>query len=250
MLTGKTEILDHWKRHFDSLLNRDTEVAATALNALSPLPIQQNMDDTPGHEEIETAIKSLKTGKSAGPYGLAAEFYQRGGSVLVEEVTKVIHCIWDTEVIPNELKDADIIPIFKRKGDKADCTNWRGISLLSIAGKVLSRILLNRQIKLIAEDILPESQCGIREGRSTTDMVFTLRQLQEKSREQQKPLYMVFIDLTKAFDSVNHEALWQVLGRLGCPSKFVNLINQLHEGMSARVIYGGEKSEGFMCKLE
>ena len=98
----------------------------------------------------------------------------------MEEVTKVIHCIWDTEVIPNELKDANIIPIFKREGDKADCTNWRGISLMSIAGKVLSRILLNRLIKSIAEDILPESQCGFCEERSTTDMAFTLRQLQEK----------------------------------------------------------------------
>ena len=69
--------------------------------------------------------------------------------------------------------------------------------------------------------------------------------LQEKSREQQKPLSKVFIDLTKAFDSVNREVLWQVLGRFGCPSKFVNLIKQLHERMSARVIYGGEKLEGF-----
>ncbi len=70
-------------------------------------------------------------------------------SVFVEQVTKVIHCIWDTELIANELKNADIIPIFKRNGDKADCTNWRGISVLSIAGKVLSRILLNRLIESI-----------------------------------------------------------------------------------------------------
>ena len=98
----------------------------------------------------------------------------------MEEVTKVVHCILDTEVIPKELKDADIIAIFKRERDKADCTNWRGISLLSIAGKVLSRILQNRLIKSISEDILPESQCGFREGRSTTDMVFTPRQLTGK----------------------------------------------------------------------
>ena len=53
LLTGKSEILDCWKQHFDSLLNRDTEVAATALNVLSPLLIQQNTDDTLVHEEIE-----------------------------------------------------------------------------------------------------------------------------------------------------------------------------------------------------
>ena len=56
------------------------------------------MDDTPGHKEMEIAIKITKTGKSAGPDGLAADFYQRRGSVFVEDVTKVIHCIWDSNL--------------------------------------------------------------------------------------------------------------------------------------------------------
>ena len=60
---------------------------------------------------------------------------------------------------------------------------------------------------------------------------------------------MVFMDLTKAFDSVNREALWQILERLGCSSKFVNLIKQLHEGMSARVMVGKNQRD-FICKLE
>ncbi len=63
----------------------------------------------------------------------------------------------------------------KEKVIKETVQNWLGISLSSIAGKVLSRILLNGLIKSIAEDILPESQCGFRKGKSTTDMVFTLR---------------------------------------------------------------------------
>ncbi|XP_064091612.1 uncharacterized protein LOC135205178 [Macrobrachium nipponense] len=77
-----------------------------------------------------------------------------------------------------------------------------GIALLSVAGKVLARILTTRLTPL-AEKILPESQCGFRPARGTTDMVFSARQLQEKCREQPKPLTMGFIDLTKAFDSMN-----------------------------------------------
>ena len=245
LLTSKTEILDRWKRHFASLLNRDTTIAPSFLDALPQQPLHQDMEEIPTHDEIDCAIKSLKLGKAAGPDGLAAEFYQRGGDVFFEEVVKVIHCIWDTEEIPQEIKNATIVTIFKRKGDKTDCGNWRGISLLSIAGKVISRILLNRLVDAIAEEILPESQCGFRRGRGTTDMVFTLRQIQEKSREQQKPLYMVFIDLTKAFDSVNRDALWKVLQKMGCPPKFVSLVKQLHEGMTAEIVSEGEKSETF-----
>jgi len=96
-----------------------------------------------------------------------------------------------------------IIPIFK-KGSRKDCGNYRGISLLSIAGKMLSRILLNRINMHVAPVVLPESQCdcGFRSSRGTMDMIFCLRQTQEECIEQSMPLYAVFIDFTKAFDTV------------------------------------------------
>jgi len=108
-----------------------------------------------------------------------------------------------------------------------DCNNYRGISLLSIAGKILARILLNGLIATVSEDNLPESQCDFRPYRSTVDMIFTVRQVQEKCREQNMNLYAVFVDLTKAFDTVNRDALWVVLKKLGCPQKFNNLIRLL-----------------------
>ena len=116
-----------------------------------------------------------------------------------------------------------IVHIYKRKGDRACCDNHRGISLLSIAGKVLARVLLNRLNDHVHSNcIIPESQCGFRAERGTMDMIFTVRQVQEECREQHQNLYMVFIDLTKAFDSVNRQGLWQVLRKIGCPEKFVN----------------------------
>ena len=82
----------------------------------------------------------------------------------------------------------------------SDCNSYRGISLLAIAGKVFARVVLPRTQKL-AERVYPESQCGLRSKRSTTDMIFSVRQLQEKYNEQNMPLYIAFIDLTKAFES-------------------------------------------------
>jgi len=121
--------------------------------------------------------------------------------------------------VPQDFKDASIIHLYKRKGDHACCDNHRGIS---VAGKVLAKVLLNRLTQHVDElGILRESQCGFRTGRGTTEMIFSARQLQEKCLEQYKDLYLIFINLTKAFDSVNRSGLWAVLSRVGCPDKFV-----------------------------
>ena len=97
--------------------------------------------------------------------------------------------------------------LYKNKGDLSSCDNHRGISLLSIAGKILARIMLNRITKHILDDVVSESQCGFRKQRGMVDMVFAIRQLQEKCVEQHQDLHLLFIDLTKAFDSVNRAAL-------------------------------------------
>ena len=95
-----------------------------------------------------------------------------------------------------------IVSLYKNKGEKTDCSNYQGITLLSIAGKILAHVLLNNLILTIAQENMPESQCGF------IDMhIFVLRQIQEKYREQYVGLNAAFIDLTKAFDTVNHDGL-------------------------------------------
>ena len=105
--------------------------------------------------------------------------------------------------------------------------NYRGISLRSIVGKVFDRVILIRLQKL-AERNYPESQCGFRVERSTIDMIFSLRQLQEKCREYHMSLYIAFIDLTKAFDLVSRDGLFKVLPKIGCPSKLQSMIESFH----------------------
>ena len=121
----------------------------------------------------------------------------------------------------------------------------RGISLLSIAGKILARILLNRLTHHLKSDHLPESQCGFRKNRGTLDMIFAARQLQEKCREQQSCLYSTYVDLTKAFDTVSRDGLWRIMAKFGCPPRFISMVRQFHVGMQARVRDNGAVSESF-----
>ena len=133
---------------------------------------------------------------------------------------------------------------YKNKGERSDCNNYRGISLLSIVGKVFAQVILVRLEKL-AEHVYPESQCGFRAERSTIDMIFSLRQLQEKCRELQMPLYVAFIDLTKAFDLVSREGLFKILPKIGCPPKLQSLLESFHSNMQGTVQFNGSTSEPF-----
>ena len=127
----------------------------------------------------EREREQLKNGNAAGVDGIPPEVWKEEISKLHSKLHEILFC-WEQGKLPCDLCDAIIITL--NKGEKSDCSNYRGITLLSIAGKILARLLLNRLVPTIAEDHLPETQCGFRANRGTTDIVFILRQLQEKRR--------------------------------------------------------------------
>ena len=86
-----------------------------------------------------------------------------------------------------------------------------------------------------AKGLLAEEQCGFRPDRSTTDMMFVLRRLQEVARKARVSLYMCFVDIQKAYDTVDRTLLWQVLTCIGVPPQMITVIRQFHDGMRACV---------------
>lgn len=244
LLKDNEAINIRWREHFQELLNRDSTADLAVIDLIPQRPTRENMGEAPTITEVQDAIRSLRNNKAPGPDGIPAEILKEGGPGLLKHLHALLLKIWHKEELPSELRDALIVVIFK-KGDKAVCGNYRGISLLSTTGKVLARILVNRLLPL-SEEILPESQCGFRPSRGTTDMIFTVRQLQEKCLEQKQPLYMAFIDLTKAFDMVDRLALWQILSRHGCPPKYIRVLRLLHDDMFATVLNNsGSESKPF-----
>jgi sorting nexin-29 len=103
--------------------------------------------------------------------------------------------VWEKEVMPKEWSTGLICPIFK-KGDDLECKNYRGITLLNIAHKVLFCIILEC-INQYAEGVLEEYQCGFRCGRSTVEQIFIICQLMEKCLEFNTDLHILFVDYKK-----------------------------------------------------
>ena len=163
------------------------------------------MDELPSMQELIKAIEQTKSGKAAGVDGIPPEFWKSGGPVFYSKLHKLFFCCWEQGKLPRDLHNAVIVTLYKNKGGNSDCSNYQGITLLSIAGKIFARVLLNRLVRIIAEDHLSETQCGFRANWETTDMVFVLRQLQEKCREQNKGLYVTFVDLTKLLHTVSRK---------------------------------------------
>nr|VZI18294.1 unnamed protein product [Spirometra erinaceieuropaei] len=165
----------------------------------------------------------------------------------MDHLTALFQEMWRQGEVPQDSKDATIVHLYKRKGNRQVCDNHRGISLLNIAGKIFARILLNRTNNHLEQGLLPESQCGFRRHRGTTDMIFAARQLQEKCQEMRTHLYSTFVDLTKAFDTVNREGLWKIMPKYGCSERCTQMVRQLHDGMMARVTDNGTVSEAFVA---
>ena len=155
---------------------------------------------------MQAGVVGLKDGKAPGGDGIPTEVWKYGGANLSNRLHRWIIKVWGEGHVPQAWKDANIVTIYK-KGDRTECGNYRGISLRSAAGKIFARILLNRVSSHITPEVVPETQCGFRSNRSTVDMIFCLRQLQEKCTEQDRPLYIVFVDFTKAFDTVGRTGL-------------------------------------------
>ncbi|XP_045446396.1 uncharacterized protein LOC123654541 [Melitaea cinxia] len=244
LLKSKGEILERWAAHFSTLLNVDRAADLEHIRSLPQLPIFTELDKPLSCEEIALAINQQQNRRAVGIDFIPGELLKHGGDELQLAIWEHFDRMWKEEQVPSTFKVSRIRAIYKNKGDRSDCDSYRGVSLLSVPGKVFARVLLNRLMKL-SEQLLPETQFGFRPERGTCEAIFSVRQLQEKSREQGRNLYLCFVDLEKAFDSVPREALWIVLAKIGCTEKFVRLLRLLHDDMECCVAVNDDQSDFF-----
>ena len=151
LLTSSTKIKDRWVEHFSNLLNQPSEADMSILEEIHQHPIDRSLDEPITEAELDKALKNTKLGKSPGPDGILPEVLVHGGARLKAFLFTMISLFWASERIPPDVKDPNITTLFK-KGDRSQCGNYRGISLLGVVGKLFADILLQR-LKRIAEKI-------------------------------------------------------------------------------------------------
>ena len=200
--------------------------------------------------EVIKAIKQLKHGKSSGPDLLINEFFVYTCDILASKITALFNVILMSGHFPKSWTEGVIIPIHK-KGNKGAVDNYRGITLLSIFGKLFTRVLNNR-LTFWAESygILIEEQGGFREKRSTIDNIFVLHSLINLVTEKGGKVYVAFVDFRKFFDYVNRDCLWSKLITSGICGNILNIIRSMYNEVKSKVKYMGNTSETFESFLE
>ena len=131
-----------------------------------------------------------------------------------------------------------------KKGDLTKCDNSRGISLLSVPSKAFARMIIDRIRTCIDRKLMCE-QAGLREGRGTIEQIFILRNVVKQSIEWQAPLYINFVNFSKAFDSIDRGKLWESLRSYGIPNDLVDTIRAMYEDSYCCVIDNGKLSDWF-----
>ena len=154
--------------------------------------------------------------------------------------------IWEIEEVPAQWREGIVIKLPKQ-ADLRDCNNHREIMLLSVPGKMLKRIILER-VREAVDLKLRDHQAGFRRDRSCADEIGSLHIIVEQSIEWNSTLYINFIDFEKAFDSMDREILWKLLRHCGVPDKIISLIQCTYNNLSCKITHAGQLSESFEVK--
>jgi hypothetical protein len=160
-------------------------------------------------DETQAIIRKFKRKKAPGTDNINPELLQAAGPQMTQRIQDLILNIWRSEIMPNEWNKPIICPIYN-KGEKSECSNYRGISLLNIAYKILATVINNR-LTTYAEDILIQEQNVFRRDRSNTDNIFIMRQILQKCYEHNIEMHVLFIDFKQAFESVDRQKTIQIL---------------------------------------
>nr|VZI33763.1 unnamed protein product [Spirometra erinaceieuropaei] len=134
LLTEKTQILQRWAEHFQGVLNRPSVISDAAVERLPQVETNVDLDLPPSLQETTRAVQQLSSGKTLGSEAIPAEVYKHRGLQLMDSLTALFQEMWRQDEVPQDFKDATIVHLYKRKGNRQVCHNQRGISLLNIVG--------------------------------------------------------------------------------------------------------------------
>lgn len=214
------EIMSHWPEHFRDLFHKPSSSDVSAIDSISYRANHPEIGIVEFFEERTACIKQINSNKALDVDSIPVELLKYGG--------RNVHCAVQSSI----WIDAILITLYKGKGKK-DFHNYSSISLLEV-GNVFARALRNRLEKYISPGDLLESQCSLRVGKVTVDMILSAKQLVGKCIENFVHLCQVFVDVRKAFNSVNREAVWKLLGKFGFTNTFIERFKQLNGRMKRR----------------
>ncbi|KAI5644400.1 reverse transcriptase (RNA-dependent DNA polymerase) domain-containing protein [Phthorimaea operculella] len=191
IIRGEECVLKRWKEYFESLFEKEDIAQEIPTEEMNEIVNESEIE----MDEIVKALKSMKSGKAAGYDRVSVEMLKAGEGVVASQLYLLFNLCWKSGRVPSDWCKAVIVPLYKGKGSQLDCKNYRGISLLSVVGKLYAKVLIERVVKETDEKVW-DAQAGFRKGMGCTDQVFSLRCIAEKF-------------LAKTRKSIAHSWIWK-----------------------------------------
>lgn len=243
-LTDKREIANAFNQHYTQV----GKIMADKICKPSISVIKRNIVDSTiflnptDTTEVAGYINELNNHKSPGMDAITAEILKLAVDFIKEPLTHVINKILETGNFPNAFKTAVIKPLFK-KGNRMELANYRPISLISTLAKVAEKTIKKRITAYLEKyRLLSEKQFGFKQGVSTEDAIVYLTDSLYKSLDNDKAVLCVFLDLAKAFDTVSHKKLIEIVEDLGFRGVALELVKSYLANREQFVKIGNELS--------
>jgi hypothetical protein len=251
--TSSTTCIDRqaWEAHFARLFQQDV---AQDLGAIDVGATVNDILDAPiDPYEIQAALDKKRNLRAPGPDGFRVDFlrYVRFDETVCRALANLFSLVLQTNEVPAEWNEAFLFVLYKGKGDRADPNSYRGITLKSQFLKLLESVVCSRLVNWIeSNNLLPQEQLAYRSGLSGTDHLFLLNILAEDAIHTGKTLCVGYIDLQKAFPSVNRKSLIEDLIRAGVTSRTVGLLRRLYTGDTFRLLLDGTPGHLVICVVK
>ncbi|TWW59266.1 R2DM Retrovirus-related Pol polyprotein from type II retrotransposable element [Takifugu flavidus] len=242
LLTSPGAIIWRWKEYFQELLNPTNTYPQGGTES-----DDHEVDHPISGAEVAELVKQLPGGGAPGADEIRPGYLKALDVVGLSWLTRLCNIAWTSGAVPLDWQTGVVVPIFK-SGHQRVCSNYWGITLLSLPGKVYARVL-EKRIRLIVEPLIEEEQCRFCPGRGTTDQLFTLAGVLKGSWEFAKPVHMCFVDLEKAYDRVPRSILWGVLWEYGVEGPLISAVQSLYQRSRNLVGIAGCKSDSFPLRV-
>jgi hypothetical protein len=227
--------LEEFKNYFSNLSNdffecenEDAEIFCENYDFNSKNESFPELDVPITINEVISAVKSLKRNKAYGSDCVLNEYLIESIDILAAHLCDLFNCILNSGCFPDMWSEGIIIPLYK-KGNIKDVNNYRGITLVSCLAKLFTTIVNKRVEQFCNEhNIISDAQFGFRKGRSTVDAIFVLMSLVKKYLNENKRLYVIFVDMMKCFDSIYRNGMWLKLYNCGIQGKLLRIVRDMY----------------------
>lgn len=197
-------------------------ISAQPIRAPQPCPHEFSLVPATT-EEVAKCIKDIKNKACPDIDGISTKVLKTCSAQLIPVLTDLINDSFSTGIFPDKLKIAKVLPIYKGKGSISDVNNYRPISILPVFSKVFESIVKRRLIKFLSDnELLNKSQHGFLPNKSTETAILDFTKNVLEGLENGDKVTGVFLDLSKAFDSVDHTVLIDKLAALGVKNNALN----------------------------